>query len=79
MTHSNRVQTLRHINRKRKITRYSSFIQKSCLRKNVYISMRSAMSIAAKSRLERPGAELRVYDCSHCGHWHITHKTQEHI
>lgn len=46
----------------------------SCLKKRRYSSVKSAMEAIIRARKNNSKDELRIYFCSHCLGYHLTHK-----
>ena len=46
-------------------------LQRQCLKKNMYSTLRMAEHIQQKLLAER-GEKLRIYECNNCGFYHIT-------
>ena len=50
-------------------------LKRECLSKKAYSSSASANRAVKKINGDRPGQTIRIYVCSYCDSYHLTHKS----
>lgn len=52
---------------------------RGCTSKKRYHSRDQAKRVRRSCMSKRPGTPLRIYECWHCGGWHLTHVHNEAV